>query len=151
MIAKREHKEVTIAPLVEAPLEVVSTTYWTGQRTIGFATMLGGGALAAAGGVAGLVALSAKDDSNANCPSFDGELRCTKAGVDAMDRAKTMSVLSTIGIGVGATAIVAGAYFFFSANSEVVTRRPTDFAKPKIKWDVVGSSDGARGVLSGEF
>jgi hypothetical protein len=122
--------------------------------------MVGGGALAAAGGVAGLVALGAKDDSDANCSTLDGELRCTQSGVDAMKRAKTMSVLSTVGIGVGAAAIVAGAYFFFTANSEVVTRQTTDFAsagrtpasdKPKIKWDVVGSLGGASGVISGEF
>lgn len=159
-IARREHEVFTVEPLEEAPLEVVSKTYWTGRRVGGFVAMLAGGALAVGGGVAGLVAVNARDESDAACPTFDGELRCSQAGVDAMERARTMSTLSTVGLGVGAAALLTGGYFFATAESEVVTRRTTDFAsverkranaKPKIAWDVIGGPDGARAVLSGAF
>jgi len=84
------------------------------QRTIGL--VVGGVGIVglALGSVFGLQAKSKNDDALAHCRT---STLCDQAGLDLTDRAKSAATLSTIGFGVGAVGVVAGAVLFLTAPS----------------------------------
>jgi hypothetical protein len=90
--------------------------YWSGQRILGAA--IGGIGIAGLGigTYFGVDTLSKKDerDASGNCT---GEI-CNAAGLQLHEEAQTSAVISTIAIGVGAAALIAGAYLFFTAPSK---------------------------------
>jgi hypothetical protein len=74
-----------------------------------------GVAALAFGTAGGFVALNAKDEAAAKCPSYPD--RCTQEGTDTNDRAQTWATISTIGIVAGGALLVGGAVLYFTAPS----------------------------------
>jgi hypothetical protein len=109
---KKQHLSVTIDPLELAPVEKPPPPFWTSQRKLGAGVLVGGVVVAAVGAVFGGLALGQKSTSDQNCPSFDGQLRCTSTGSSAMSSAQTDAWVADFGIGIGAAAVVAGAVLF---------------------------------------
>jgi hypothetical protein len=161
-IERRERKKIAIEALEPAPIDeatLAQNRVWTTKKRVGLGAMVGGGVLAGVGVVAGILALSNTNKSDDNCEVFDGERRCTQAGVDAMNSARTYAWGANIGIGLGAAALAVGSYLFVTGGYEYKnlpqgadprTARPATNAK---KWDVavnVGPM-GAQGFLTHRF
>jgi hypothetical protein len=86
----------------------------TGLRTTTSYVLLGVGALGiGVGGYFGLRALSKKGDSDDNCP----QNRCTQAGVDLNNDAKSSARIANLGVGLGLVALGAGAFLLLSGPS----------------------------------
>jgi len=83
----------------------------SGQRTVGL--VVGGVGIAGlvGGAVLGIMTIQKRDDAAAHCA---GSL-CDAQGVQAHDDAKTLGLVSTIGFGVGAAALITGAVLYFTA------------------------------------
>ncbi len=81
------------------------------QRTVGL--VVGGAGIAGltAGAIFGILTIKKRDDSAAHCA---GSV-CDAQGVQAHDDAQTLGLVSTIGFGVGAAALVTGAILYFTA------------------------------------
>lgn len=107
------------APLLVSPTPREPNRPGATQRTAGL--VMGGLGLigVGAGTYFGLRAFSKWSDSDANCPND----RCTPAGAEAADQARSAADLSTLCIVVGATALGAGAFLYFSADSGARERR----------------------------
>jgi hypothetical protein len=158
-IDKQEHKSVAILALELMPRALPAPEFWTSRRKIG-ALFLGVGAAGVGlGAFAGLTSLNDRKESDSLCPIFDGERRCTQGGADAMSKAHTAAVISDVGFGVGAFALLAGGYFFFTgaASAEKAVPPPAAGAEaPKPvnaswSWGVVPSATGAHGFITGSF
>jgi hypothetical protein len=95
------------APATEAP-----TSWWSAQRIV--AVGLGAGAVVAfgVGLTSGLLALSAKSDSDHNC---DGE-RCDPKGAAARDTAVARADIASVAFITGGALLTAGAITFFLAT-----------------------------------
>jgi hypothetical protein len=145
-IEKRQHLVVALDPLVAAHVAAPPPPYWTGQRRLGAVVTTVGIAGAAVGAVFGVLALDKKSQSDAACPTFDGQLRCTTAGANAMSIAKTDAWVADIGIGVGAAAIVLGGVLFFTGGAATPSEKRAAWA-----WSVTGGGRGAQAVLSHSF
>jgi hypothetical protein len=81
------------------------------RRTIGFIVAGVGIAGLAVGTVFGIKALGSKSDVDAGCV----EARCTQAGLDAADDARSAATLSTIGLGVGIVGLAVGTYLVLTS------------------------------------
>jgi hypothetical protein len=154
-VEKRQHVTVTIDPLELAPVEKPPPPFWTGQRKLGAVVFSGGVIAAAVGGVFGGLALSQKSTSDQNCPTFDGQTRCTAAGSSAMTSAQTDAWIADIGIGVGAAAIVIGGVLFATGGSREGTA-PSPAGAPARQasdWGVrvVSGPRGGQAFLTGSF
>jgi hypothetical protein len=79
-----------------------------------------GGAGLVTGAVAGIIALGAASTTHDHCPTG---VCPSQADVDTAERAKTMSVVSTVGFGVGLAATAFGVYLLVKAGP--VTATPT--------------------------
>jgi len=79
----------------------------SGLRTLGFVTVGIGVAAIGAGTVLGVMTLGDASDAEKD-PKLCPDKRCTPAGVDKIDGAKTKALISTIGLGVGVAAVGAG-------------------------------------------
>jgi hypothetical protein len=158
-IARKQHLSMTIERLELAPVEAPPPVFWTGKRKAGLAIGLVGVAAATVGGITGAMAINKKSESDDACPTFDGELRCSQAGVDAMSQAKTYAVISDVGIVLGAAGIGVGAFLFFTggAKTEQGSRSASPHEKAHAKaespWDFRfgAGPTGAHGVLSRSF
>jgi hypothetical protein len=117
-IAKRQRLTVSLEPLEIAPVPLAPVDFWTGRRKLGLALAGVGVASAATGAYFGLTALSDRSKSDAACPVYDGDRRCTSAGVDLMTQAKTSAWVADAALGVSALSFAAGAYFFFTGASQ---------------------------------
>jgi hypothetical protein len=117
-MAARQHASVTIAPLEPAPVVRAAPEFWTGRRKGGVVAFAGGLVAIGAGSLFGLAALSERSKSDAACPVFDGERRCTSAGTSAMAKANTEAWASDIGFGLGAIGVAVGTILFFGGSSE---------------------------------
>ena len=86
------------------------------QKTVGFVVAGGGVAFLAAGGIFGLLAISAKNRQVSNCAS---QASCTDydEAARAHDQAKTYGTLSTVGILVGAAATAIGVVLITTDHS----------------------------------
>jgi hypothetical protein len=149
-IAKRQHASVALEPLEAAPVEVPPADFWTGKPKLA-AHLPGPGVPAAgAGAYFGLSALWDRSKSDAECPIFDGERRCTAAGADAMSRARTSAWISTAAFGAGALSIAAGAYFFFTGGPKD-ERAKTAAGESPWSVRVDAGPGGAQGFVSRSF
>jgi hypothetical protein len=155
-LVKAQHATVTMQPLEINPLEIPPPPFWTAKRKAGVGSIVGGVVLAGVGGLFGGLALSEKSTSDANCPTFEGQLRCNAIGSKAESTAQTYAWVSDIGIGVGAAAIIGGSLLFAlgGAHQELgvapVGASPTAAAS---SWDfhVTTSAHGGQGFLSHTF
>jgi hypothetical protein len=98
---------------VETPAEVPSESGGNGRRTAGW--IVGGAGLVAVGvgSVFGVMALSKRSDSNADCQSG-----CTQQGVNLNNQAITDAWVSDFGIGLGVIGVVAGAYLLWTSGGD---------------------------------
>ncbi len=152
-LTKRQHLSVTLDPLELAPIERPPPPFWTSQRKLGAGVVVGGAALAIAGGVFGGLALGQKSTSDQNCPTFDGQLRCTTAGSSAMSSAQTDAWVADIGIGVGAAAVVAGVVLFATGGAHEEAGSPAPAGPPPSAWNftVVNGAHGGEALLTRSF
>ncbi len=145
-IDKRQHVTVALAPLQAARVEAPPPPFWTPKRRFGAILAGGGIAVAAVGTVFGVMALDKKSQSDAACPTFDGQLRCTSAGASAMSTAATDAWIADVGIGVGAAAAVVGGILFATGGAAM----PGD-KREGWGWGVSGGAGGAQATLSRSF
>jgi hypothetical protein len=89
-----------------------SSSGW--QRPMGIVLGAVGVAALAFGTAAGLIAINAKDEAAAKCPSYPD--RCTQEGTDTNDRAQTWATISTVSIIGGGVMLAGGAFLFFTAS-----------------------------------
>jgi hypothetical protein len=76
------------------------------------------------GAVFGLMAKSAYDDAESECPSHSG---CSPSALDARDKADTRATISNVGIGIGLVGIGVGVVLLVTHDdgpSPVVARTP---------------------------
>ena len=153
-LARRQHLTIQLEKLDLAPVVVLAPSetgsHWTGRKTAG--VMLAGlGLVAVAGGAFfGLNAISERKTSDSDCPVFDAERRCTSAGADAMSQARTAAWISDVSFGVGALALAAGAYFFFSGGQSEPALT-TASAPPAWSFSARAGATGAEGTLTHAF
>jgi hypothetical protein len=85
------------------------------QRTVGY--VLGGIGLVglAVGTVAGVMVLERKSTVDDNC---DAAKRCNTEGFDAAESGRTLGVVSTAGLVIGALGVASGAYLILSSPKE---------------------------------
>jgi hypothetical protein len=93
------------------------------------------------GSITGAMVFGKKGDVDDNC---NGNV-CNQDGKDAADSAQTLGLVSTIGFGVGAAGLAAGALLFLLAPDEA----EGDVAG--LRFDVAGSPDGVGFGLRGRF
>jgi hypothetical protein len=104
--------------------------------------LLGVGALGVGvGGYFGVRALSKKASSDDNCP----QNRCTQAGVDFNNEAKSSARIANLGIGLGLVALGAGAYLLFSGSS------PPEQGGSSVALSVLPLPRGGAASLGGSF
>ena len=149
-LQKRQHVTITLDPLELAPVEKPPPPFWTAKRKVGAALIASGIAAAAVGGVFGALALSEKHTSDADCPTLDGEIRCTSAGSHASSNAVTDAWVANIGIGVGAAAIISGGLLYALGGARQDDAAP---AKQGSAWSVrvLSGPRGAEAFLSHAF
>jgi hypothetical protein len=85
------------------------------QRTIAIAAGGVGVAGVVLGAVAGLVAMSNHDDAKSRCTSYPDHCSFDGSAVGPNDDARTWATVSTIGFGVGAVSLIAGAALWLTA------------------------------------
>jgi len=147
-VANKQHTTLSAEPLELAPIERAAVPFWTGRRSAGL-LMMGAGVAAAVGGTLfGLQAVRQKNDSDASCPDYFGDLRCNQAGVSSMSSARTSAWLSDGAFGLAAIGVAAGAYFFFSGGGQ---ERATSTGTAAWTWAVSGGARSATGLVTHSF
>lgn len=103
----------------------------SGKKVTGL--ILGGVGLVAVGvgGYFGIRASSKRSDSDDLCPVVNGKEQCTAAGVDLNDQAKTSARIADVSMGLGAVALIAGAYLYFTSPSAPASESASKTAKGK--------------------
>ncbi len=96
-----------------------SGDYWTGQRIAGISLASAGAAGLIVGAVGGGLALSNKSAAEESC-NIERETCATSEGLDHIDTAQTMGLMSTIGLAVGGGLLATGVVVFFTAPSSDV-------------------------------
>lgn len=104
---------------------------------LGWSLTIGGGALAAAGVVFGVLALGARSDAEALCSTVGERTLCPDAADAALSRDSAFSILADVGVIAGAALAGLGLYFVLTHGPE--TPRATSRAASAAR---VG--DGAR-------
>lgn len=121
-LAKREKKTLELrVEMASGPAPTATSTSDTGpgpapdsgpskQRVAAYVS--GGVGLAALvlGGVTGGLAFAQKGTVDANCP----DRVCNEKGASALDQGRTMGLISTVGVGVGAAGLITGAVLLFT-------------------------------------
>ena len=154
-VARQQHATLSVEALELAPVERAAVPFWTGRRTAGL-LMMGAGVAAAVGGtIFGLQSIRQKNDSDASCPNYFGDLRCNQTGVNDMSSARTSAWLSDGAFGLAAIGLGAGAYFFFWGGAQ---ERPatTGVGRASVPasgwaWTVTGGSRRVAGVVTHSF
>jgi serine/threonine-protein kinase len=100
----------TSTPTAPPPAE--RSTGASSSRVVGFVAAGVGLVAIGIGSYFGVQAFSQNSTANDHCPND----RCDQTGVNAGKDAQTSATISTIGFGVGAAALAAGAYFLFFAS-----------------------------------
>jgi hypothetical protein len=155
-IDKKQHLTITMDPLELAPIERPPPPYWTAKRKLGAGVFVGGAAVAIVGGVFGGLALGQKSTSDQDCPTFDGQLRCSSAGSSAMSSAQTDAWVADFGIGIGAAAMLVGGYLFATGGAHEEEGLPTAAPPPppqagEWKFRMAGGAHGAEAILTRSF
>jgi hypothetical protein len=104
-------------------------------RTWGFVGLGIGTAGFLVGGVAGVLAISKKNEMEDACRRVGQELLCTSAGVDAAESGNTLATVANVGVAVGLVGVAAGAYLLLSSGSESKT---TAFVRPTFAGATAG-------------
>ena len=165
--AEGDKQSVTIPPLVEAegstdtPTATPDTSEPSSEttrttpedtgggsnlRTVGFIVGGVGVALAGTGLVFGALAQSQASDAENDatlCPNKE----CTPEGRAEIDGAKSKALISTIGVGVGAAAIVTGVVLILTSKSGAETARH----RPGLRLTPVATEQGGFLSLDGIF
>jgi hypothetical protein len=149
-IAKKQHLTVTLEKLDLAPVVITEPEGWSKKKKAGFVLGTFGVVAVGAGAVLGLSAISKRSKSDDACPTFDGERRCTQAGVDAMSQARTFSWLSNVGFGVGAIAVGLGTYLFVTGGRPDAPHEAASHA-PSLRAWVNVANGGGQGYVGGSF
>jgi hypothetical protein len=100
-----------------APPAPPETPPGTGGGDRAAAWIIGGAGVAAlgVGSAFGVLALSKRSDSNANCPASGG---CTQQGVNLNNQAITYAWVSDFGVGLGAIGVLAGVYLLLTSHGD---------------------------------
>lgn len=139
VLAEGERRELTIGaemprpappPIASAPLreeepqDVAAEPPRDGhrQRTWGYVVGGVGAAGVVLGGVAAAITLSKKHTADENCD--DLKHVCNRVGRDANESGRLFGALSSVGFGVGAVGLVAGAYLLLTAPSTAHSSLP---------------------------
>jgi len=85
---------------------------------LGWSLTIGGGVLAAAGIVSGVLALGARSDADALCSTAGERTFCSDAAASALSRDSTFSVLADLGIIAGAALAGLGLYLVLTHDPE---------------------------------
>jgi hypothetical protein len=156
-LEKRQHLTVALDPLVLAPVVRPPPPFWTSSRTLGMTTIAGGVVAAGVGAVFGVMSMNSKSKSDQNCPTKDGELRCTAAGANDMSTAQTQAWVADVAIGVGAFAIVTGAVLMLTGGAHEESGpsavASSSGSRPQGAWGfrVTGGPQGGLGLLTRSF
>lgn len=131
------------------------------RRRAGLGLIAAGALTTSVGITAGVMTLHERGQSDDACPKFDGERRCTQAGVDAMKSARKWALVSDLGLGLGVVGIAAGLYVLLSTPRAARTDRthalrspPRDAphgARSRWSWDFAAGPRGVRGVVARAF
>jgi hypothetical protein len=148
-VAPKQHATLAAIPLELAPVERPPVAFWTGKRVTGFIIAMGGVAAAGVGAGFGVLATNDKKTSDADCPTYAGELRCQQPGVDAMNKAKTEAWVSDVAFGLAAVGVGLGSYLFFSGGGQ--ERPPPTTGSAAWSWAASGGPGGAMGMVQGRF
>jgi hypothetical protein len=108
-----------------------SSINWVGWATVGV-----GGALLAAGGVTGFLAMGQEKKLAEDCPDKDA---CDASVADPLKQARTTATLSTVFFGVGGAAAVTGIILLVTGTPSK-KEKPTAGLSPEIGWGHVGVS-----------
>jgi hypothetical protein len=152
-VARKQHGTLTLEPLELAPIIHPPEPFWTGRRSAGALVLGAGVAFAVVGGIFGASSLSEKKSSDTNCPVFDGQNRCTQAGVDDMSKARTDAWISDIGFGLAVVGLVGGGLLFFGGHHDEDGGAPNEVQLGATGWSMkVGAGPrGAQGLLFRSF
>jgi hypothetical protein len=123
------------APASPAPAPPVRDEGTPAKRTWGFVGLGVGAAGLLVGGVAGVLAISKKNEMEDACHRVGDELLCTRAGVDAAESGNTFATVANVGVAVGLVGVAAGAYLLLSSGSET---RTSAFVRPTFSGATAG-------------
>lgn len=104
-----------------ADAETTSHSDGKAQRRIAFVVGGAGAVALGLGAIFVVVAKSRYDDSVGNCNPQDPN-RCSQAGLDQRDSARSMGNAATVAVGLGAAALATGAILYFIAPPAETTR-----------------------------
>jgi len=157
-IQRKQHLSTTIEKLDPAPVveTVAADPGWSAKRKTGAVLFLAGVGSAGIGTYFGFSALSNRDKAAAECPTQDGEVRCSPTGSDYSKKAMLAAWGSNIGIGLGAAAVLAGTYLFITGKNDKTepgaSPSPQGQAqRPQVSFGFAPTVGGAQGALIGTF
>jgi tetratricopeptide (TPR) repeat protein len=104
---------------------------------LGWSLTIGGGVLAAAGIVFGVLALGARSDAEALCSSVGERTLCPDAAASALSRDSAFSILADVGMIAGAALVAVGLYL-------VITHDPETPRAPSRGASGIRAGDGVR-------
>lgn len=123
------------APASPLPARPVHDEGAPPARTWGFVGLGVGAAGLVAGGIAGVIAISKKNEMEDACHRVGQELLCTSAGVDAAESGNTFATVANVGVAVGLVGVAAGAYLLLSSGTET---RTSAFVRPALAGATAG-------------
>ena len=158
-IQRKQHLSTTIEKLDPAPvIETVAAGEpgWSGKRKTGAVLFVGGLVGVGVGTYFGFSALSNRDKAADNCPTLDGEIRCSIAGSDYSKKANIAGWGSNLGLGLGGVALVAGTYLFITGKNDKTEPggNPSpqgQSRRPQVSFGFAPTIGGAQGAVFGTF
>jgi hypothetical protein len=123
------------APASPAPAPPVRDEGAPATRTWGFVGIGIGAAGLLVGGVAGVLAISKKNEMEDACHRVGEELLCTSAGIDAAESGNTFATVANVSVAVGLVGVAAGAYLLLTSGAET---RTSAFVRPTIAGATAG-------------
>lgn len=136
--------DIPVLPTRGAGQPTDATTGTTGtssQKRIGLVVGGAGGVAVAFGSIAGLLALANRNEAEDQCRSYPTICPADGSADAANDAAQTWATISTVSFVVGAAALAAGGFLFFSA-------RDPQKAQGRVRW--LPMSDGrSAGLVAG--
>ena len=159
-IQKKQHVSTTIDKLDPAPVVAtvaMSEPGWSGKRKTGAGLFIAGLVGVGVGTYFGISALSSRDKAEKECPSLDGEVRCSVTGADYTNKANLAAWGSNFGFGLGAAAILTGSYLFITGKNDKFepsassSSQGQNHLRPRVSFGVAPTAGGAQGAVFGSF